>query len=113
MVNAEAELVQGVASVELKVGTWQGKCSLRAVTLDDFDLILGMDFLLLAKVTVVPYLSGLFIVDVGCPSFVQMLSKVGSLAYRLKLPDRLKVHPTFHVSFLKKFQEDLVDRARQ
>ncbi|KAL0320232.1 UNVERIFIED_CONTAM: Transposon Ty3-I Gag-Pol polyprotein [Sesamum radiatum] len=26
----------------------------------------------------------------------QVVSKVGSLAYRLKLPDRLKIHPMFH-----------------
>ncbi|KAK4380948.1 hypothetical protein Sango_3015700 [Sesamum angolense] len=41
------------------------------------------------------------------------MSKVGSLAYRLKLPNRLKIHPTFHVSFLKKFHQDLLDRARK
>ncbi|KAK4421918.1 hypothetical protein Salat_2142500 [Sesamum alatum] len=33
----------------------------------------------------------------------EVLSKVGSLAYRLKFPDRIKLQPTFHVSFLKKF----------
>ncbi|KAK4381873.1 Transposon Ty3-G Gag-Pol polyprotein [Sesamum angolense] len=43
----------------------------------------------------------------------EVMSKVGSLAYRLKLPDRLKIHPTFHVSFLKKFHQDLLDAARQ
>ncbi|KAL0393056.1 UNVERIFIED_CONTAM: RNA-directed DNA polymerase [Sesamum radiatum] len=43
----------------------------------------------------------------------EVMSKVGSLAYRLKLLDRLKIHPTFHVSFLKKFHQDLLDTARQ
>ncbi|KAL0423698.1 UNVERIFIED_CONTAM: Retrovirus-related Pol polyprotein from transposon.6 [Sesamum radiatum] len=43
----------------------------------------------------------------------EVMSKVGSLAYRLKLPDRLKIHPTFHVSFLKKFHQDLLDAARR
>ncbi|KAJ4722993.1 Retrotransposon protein, putative, Ty3-gypsy subclass [Melia azedarach] len=39
----------------------------------------------------------------------EVVKRVGRVAYRLKLPERLKVHPTFHVSFLKPFHEDLVD----
>lgn len=31
----------------------------------------------------------------------EIVKKVGRVAYRLKLPDRLKVHPTFHVSYLE------------
>ncbi|KAL0313604.1 UNVERIFIED_CONTAM: Transposon Ty3-G Gag-Pol polyprotein [Sesamum radiatum] len=45
--------------------------------------------------------------------YFKVVSKVGSLAYRLKLPDRLKIHPTFHLSFLKKFHQDLLDKVRQ
>ena len=48
---------------------------------------------------------------IGSP--LEVLNKVGSLAYRLKLHDRFKIHPTFYVSFLKKFHEVLVDMARQ
>ena len=29
------------------------------------------------------------------------------MAYRLKLPERPKLHPTFHVGFLKPYHEDL------
>ncbi|KAL0406148.1 UNVERIFIED_CONTAM: Transposon Ty3-I Gag-Pol polyprotein [Sesamum latifolium] len=43
----------------------------------------------------------------------EVVSIVGSLAYRLKLLDRLKIHPTFHVSFLKKIHQDLLDTSRQ
>ncbi|CAA0822950.1 Unknown protein [Striga hermonthica] len=42
----------------------------------------------------------------------EIVSKVGNVAYRLKLPDRLKVHPTFHVSYLKKYHPDFIEASR-
>ena len=41
----------------------------------------------------------------------EVLKRVGQVAYRLKLPDRLNLHTTFHVSFLKTYHGDL-DAAR-
>ncbi|XP_055835195.1 uncharacterized protein LOC129903678 [Solanum dulcamara] len=42
----------------------------------------------------------------------EVIQKVGEVSYRLKLPERLKLHPTFHVSFLKPFYEDAEDSER-
>ena len=36
----------------------------------------------------------------------EVIKKVGEVTYMLKLPERLKLHPTFHVSFLKPYFED-------
>lgn len=43
----------------------------------------------------------------------EVIKRVGNVAYRLKLPDMLKVHPTFHVSYLKPYFQDTVDSSRQ
>ena len=36
-----------------------------------------------------------------------IVKKVRMAAHKLALPDRLKIHPTFHVSFLKPFHKDV------
>ena len=34
------------------------------------------------------------------------MKRVGVVAYKLKLPERLQIHPTIHVSFLKPYHRD-------
>ena len=42
----------------------------------------------------------------------EVVKRVGQVAYRLRLPERLKIHHKFNVSFFKPFSEDLVDKER-
>ncbi|KAK9100739.1 hypothetical protein Scep_024169 [Stephania cephalantha] len=70
-VNSEAKRIQGMATdVNLKVGSWEGKINLMAVPLDDFDVILGNDFLHIGSIALMPFLRGLFVMNKSHPCFV-------------------------------------------
>lgn len=43
----------------------------------------------------------------------EVITRVGAVAYRLVLPERLKLYLIFHVSFLKKFHEDADPEQRR
>jgi len=42
----------------------------------------------------------------------QMEKMIGKLAYRVRLPSHLEIHPVFHVSFLKPYHADKEDLSR-
>ena len=74
-VNLDAKPILGMGEATLKVGPWEGKIHVMVVPLDDFQVILGMDFFMKVKAAVVPHLHGLMIYDERSPSFVQASMK--------------------------------------
>ncbi|KAG6515103.1 hypothetical protein ZIOFF_025488 [Zingiber officinale] len=59
LVNAKAQAVVGMAyNVPLTVGTWVGKANMMVIPLEDFQIILGMDFLRKTKAVLMPHLDG-------------------------------------------------------
>ena len=73
-VNSKTQKIQGIAkNVPMQVGDWKGTCNLLCVPLDDFDVIIGVDFLLKAKVALIPHLGGLVVLKERQPCFVQAL----------------------------------------
>ena len=57
-------------NVPMQVGDWKGTCSLLCVSLDDFNFILGVNFLLKAKVALIPHLGGLVVLEERQSCFV-------------------------------------------
>ncbi|KAL0339422.1 UNVERIFIED_CONTAM: hypothetical protein Sangu_1464300 [Sesamum angustifolium] len=60
-----------IADAELCVGSWSGQCKFVTVGLDDFDVILGIDFFVNANVIILPRMCGIFISGGDKPSFVK------------------------------------------
>ncbi|RVW30894.1 Transposon Tf2-12 polyprotein [Vitis vinifera] len=103
-VNNKAQKIQGVAkNVPMQIGDWKGMCSLLCVPLDDFDLILGVDFLLRAKVALIPHLGGLMVLEEKQPCFVQALRAKDALI-KIKEGQSMEV-PDSVVSILKEFRD--------
>uniref|UniRef100_A0A803N0T0 Uncharacterized protein n=1 Tax=Chenopodium quinoa TaxID=63459 RepID=A0A803N0T0_CHEQI len=61
-VNSEAQPTCGVArNVNTKIGEWSGTLDFTVATMDDFELVLGMDFLHSSKAVPMPHLGSLLV----------------------------------------------------
>ena len=61
--NGNDQRMDGIASnINLKVGDWKGYYSMLMVPLEDFNMILSMDFFFQTEVVLFPYLGGLVFV---------------------------------------------------
>ncbi|KAF3975229.1 hypothetical protein CMV_001501 [Castanea mollissima] len=70
-VNSEAKPVFGIAfSVRFKVGEWTGKLNFLIMKLDDFDVILGDEFFVATKITLLPFIGVILIFDEKQPCYV-------------------------------------------
>ena len=55
VVNNKAQKIHGISKhLSLQISSWKGNYSLLCVPLDDYDLILGIDFFFKAKVALLP-----------------------------------------------------------
>ncbi|KAL5775973.1 hypothetical protein ACOSP7_013530 [Xanthoceras sorbifolium] len=79
-VNLGAVAVLGETEIEVGLGTWHGRCMMNVIPLIDFEMVLGIEFFVKAKVSVMPYLRGILIGDGDHPCFIkamEMLNKQG------------------------------------
>ena len=73
--NGEYHIVDGMArAVPLWMRDWTGHCDFMVIYMRDFKLVLGKDFLMAAKVGVLPYLGLLAFLEFGTPYVVNTMS---------------------------------------
>ncbi|KAK4435169.1 hypothetical protein Salat_0680200 [Sesamum alatum] len=71
VVNTKAVSVRGITTTGLTVGLWHGIRDFVVVGLDDIDVILVIDFFIVAQVTIHPWLDEIFIARCSHPRFVK------------------------------------------
>lgn len=54
---------EGQCNNESKNGSWEGHCQIMTIHLNDFDLILGIEFLVMTKVALIQHLHELMIMN--------------------------------------------------
>ena len=70
--NGKDHRVDGMArAVPFQIGDWTGQCDFMVMYLRDFELVLGMDFLMAAQVGILPYLGSLVFLEFGTPYVVK------------------------------------------
>ena len=70
--NDEDHRVDGMAkAVPFRMGDWTGHCDFMVMYLRDFELVLGMDFLMATKVGILPYLGSLVFLEFRTPYVVK------------------------------------------
>ena len=70
--NGKDHRVDGMArAVPFQMGDWTGQCDFMVMYLRDFELVLGMDFLMAAQVGILPYLGSLVFLEFGTPYVVK------------------------------------------
>nr|CAD1839581.1 unnamed protein product [Ananas comosus var. bracteatus] len=75
-VNSKAQPIAGLAKeVPVNIGSWTGKANFMSVPLDDFQVILGMEFLQTARGVPMPFLDALYMMGDDSPCVVPVVRK--------------------------------------
>ena len=93
-VNSQARPIHGVArGVEMHIGTWKGTIDLSVVPMDDFQVVLGMDFLRKVNAIAMPSISMICIMEDRASCMVPTIPKTKDcpkLLSTMQLEDRAR-----------------------
>ncbi|XP_070013049.1 uncharacterized protein [Nicotiana sylvestris] len=77
-VNAKAQAIVGMAyNIPMSIGNWKGKVNLMVISLEDFEVILGIDFMRKNRFVPMPHLDRVMIMHETAPGFVKVVHPYG------------------------------------
>ena len=75
-VNSVVKPSQGVArGVTMKIGSWEGKIDFTVAPMDDFKIVIGMDFLRQVRAVPIPFLRSMAILEEEAPCMVPTITE--------------------------------------
>ena len=75
-VNSVAKPSQGVArGATMKIGSWEGKIDFTVAPMDDFKIVIRMDFLRQVKAVPIPFLRSMAILEEEAPCMVPTITE--------------------------------------
>lgn len=97
VINSKARPIHGITkNVEVKIGDWSGTLNFTVATMDDFEMVLGMDFLHVSKAVSMPHLGSLLVASNHpcllwtCPQIKKGKGQKGPLLYVMQLQKGMK-----------------------
>ena len=98
-VNSREVSISGLAhGVDVRLGGWSGKETVTVVPMDDYDVVLGLDFLVRIKAMLIPYADYLCILDPRCQRLVPVRKEMGTGAGMLSSIERKVKAPATRAS---------------
>ena len=109
-VNSTAKPSQEVArGVTMKIGPWEGKIDFTVAPMDDFKIVIGMDFLRQVRAVPIPFLRSMAILEEEAPCMVPTITKnkaKNPMLSAMQLEKELKKN---EVTYLAALKEDPID----
>ena len=108
-VNSAAKPSQGVArGVTIKIGPWEGKIDFTVAPIDDFKIVIGMDFLLQVR-AMLPFLRSMAILEDEAPCMVPTIAESKAKTPMLSAMQLEKGLKKNEVTYLVALKEDQIN----
>ena len=109
-VNSAAKPSEGVnRGVTIKIRPWEGKIDFTVAPMDDFKIVIGMDFLRQVRVVPIPFLRSMAILEDEAPCMVPTISESKAKTPMLSAMQLEKGLKNNEVTYLAALKEDLIN----
>ena len=109
-VNSVAKPSQGVArGVTMKIGSWEGKIDFTVAPMDDFKIVIGIDFLRQVRAVPIPFLRSMAILEKEAPCMIPTITKSKAKTPMLSAIQLEKGLKRNEVTYLAALKEDPID----